>query len=150
VSTYYPEGAKIAKALTSANTTAECFMGLANVDPAFVTEAGVANAARCKFSGVPAAAQLPTAATFTKAFTKKFNTAPGVWGVFTYDSTKLLADALTRLGNTNYTPVLAQLKNTKNYKGQTGLITIDKKTGNRVNVPVFILKVDASGTFVIA
>jgi branched-chain amino acid transport system substrate-binding protein len=150
VSTYYPEGAKIAKALTSANTTAECFMGLANVDPAFVTEAGVANAARCKFSGVPAAAQLPTAATFTKAFIKKFNTAPGVWGVFTYDSAKLLANALTRVGNTNYTPVLAQLKNTKNYKGQTGLITIEKKTGNRVNVPVFILKVDPSGTFVIA
>ena len=150
VSTYYPEGSKIAKALATSNSTAQCFMGLANVDPAFVTEAGVANAARCKFSGVPAAAQLPTAAAFTKSFTKAFNTAPGVWGVFTYDSTKLLANALNHLGNTNYVPVLAQLKNTKNYKGQTGLITIDRKTGNRTNVPVFILKVDPSGTFTIA
>jgi len=150
VSTYYPEGSKIAKALTSANTTAQCFMGLANVDPAFVTGAGVANAARCKFSGVPEAGQLPTAADFTKEFTKKFNTAPGVWGVFTYDSTKLLADALTQVGNTNYKPVLAKLKTTKNYKGQTGLITINKKTGNRTNVPVFILTVNQSGTFTIA
>ena len=150
VSTYYPEGSKIAKALTSANTTAQCFMGLANVDPAFVTEAGVANAARCKFSGVPAAAQLPTAAIFTKSFTKAFSTAPGVWGVFTYDSTKLLADALKSVGNTKYQPVLNQLLKTKNYKGQTGLITIDKKTGNRTNVPVFILTVNSSGPFTIA
>ncbi len=150
VSTYYPEGSKIAKSLTSAKTTAQCFMGLANVDPAFVTEAGVANAARCKFSGVPAAAQLPTAAIFTKSFTKAFSTAPGVWGVFTYDSTKLLADALKSVGNTKYQPVLNQLLKTKNYKGQTGLITIDKKTGNRTNVPVFILTVNSSGTFTIA
>ena len=150
VSTYYPEGSKIAKALATSNSTAQCFMGLANVDPAFVTEAGTANAARCKFSGVPAAAQLPTAAIFTKSFTKAFNTAPGVWGVFTYDSTKLLADALKSLGNTNYQPVLNQLLKTKNYKGQTGLITIDRKTGNRTNVPVFILTVNSSGTFTIA
>ena len=150
VSTYYPEGSKIAKALATSNSTAQCFMGLANVDPAFVTEAGTANAARCKFSGVPAAAQLPTAAIFTKSFTKAFSTAPGVWGVFTYDSTKLLVDAWKSVGNTKYQPVLNQLLKTQNYKGQTGLITIDRKTGNRTNVPVFILTVNSSGTFTIA
>ena len=73
-----------------------------------------------------------------------------MWGVFTYDSTKLLADALKSVGNTKYQPVLNQLLKTKNYKGQTGLITIDKKTGNRTNVPVFILTVNSSGTFTIA
>ncbi|CAB4892642.1 MAG: ABC transporter substrate-binding protein [Actinobacteria bacterium] len=150
VSTYFPEGAKIATALATANTTAQCFMGLANVDPAFVTGAGVVNAQRCKFSGVPAAAQLPTAKRFVVEFTKAFKTEPGVWGVFTYDSTNLLASAIRGAGSTKITPVLAKLKSVKNVSGQTGAITIDPKTGNRTNVPVFILKVNAAGTFQIS
>jgi len=150
VSTYFPEGAKIATTLASANTTAQCFMGLANVDPAFVTAAGVTNSQRCKFSGVPAAAQLPTAKRFVLQFTKAFKTAPGVWGVFTYDSTNLLASAIRSAGSTNVTPVLAKLKSAKNFAGQTGAITMDPKTGNRRNVPVFILKVNAAGIFEIS
>ena len=150
VSTYFPEGAKIATTLASANTTAQCFMGLANVDPAFVTAAGVTNSQRCKFSGVPAAAQLPTAKRFVVEFTKAFKTEPGVWGVFTYDSTNLLANAIRGAGSTKITPVLAKLKSVKNVVGQTGAITIDRKTGNRTNVPVFILKVNAAGIFQIS
>jgi branched-chain amino acid transport system substrate-binding protein len=150
VSTYFPEGAKIATALAGANTTAQCFMGLANVDPAFVKAAGVTTAQRCKFSGVPEAAQLSTAKRFVVEFTKAFKTAPGVWGVFTYDSTNLLANALRSASSTKITPVLAKLKSVKNVTGQTGAITIDPKTGNRTNVPVFILKVNAAGVFQIS
>jgi branched-chain amino acid transport system substrate-binding protein len=61
VSTYYPEGSVIARGLAASGSTAQRFMGLANVDPAFVTQAGLEAARTCVFSGVPEAAQLPTA-----------------------------------------------------------------------------------------
>jgi len=149
VSTYYPEGSKIATALSSANSTASCLMGLANVDPAFVTAAGIPASQRCVYSGVPAAAQLPTAASYVKAYKAKFNATPGVWGTFTYDSANILFAAMTKAGGVTSAPVLKALKATKNYAGQTGSITINPKTGNRTKVPVYILKVDKSGTFVI-
>lgn len=82
VSTYHPEGGKIATALAAANSTASCLMGLANVDAAFVTAAGIPVSQRCVFSGVPAAAQLPTAASYVTAYKAKYNATPGVWGSF--------------------------------------------------------------------
>ena len=150
VSTYFPEGSKIANALAAANTTSKCLMGLANVDPAFVTAAGIANSQRCKFSGVPEAGQLDSAKRYVAAYKKAYKVEPGVWGVFTFDSTKMLAKAIRRAGSKKITPVLAKLKSVKNYEGQSGLITMDPKTGNRVNVPVFILTVDSSGTFTVS
>jgi branched-chain amino acid transport system substrate-binding protein len=150
VSTYYPEGSKIATAINAANSTAGCFMGLANVDPAFVTQAGLAAAQRCVFSGVPEAAQMPTAKRYVAAYRAAFKTAPGVWGTFTYDSANILFAAMEKTGTTKYSKVLKALKETKNFAGQTGPITIDPKTGNRTNVPVYILTVNDRGVFVIS
>jgi branched-chain amino acid transport system substrate-binding protein len=149
VSTYFPEGSKIATALSAANSNVGCFMGLANVDPAFVTEAGLTASQRCVFSGVPEAAQMPDAKRYVAAYRKAFSKTPGVWGTFTYDSTNLLFEAMEKSGSTNYTKVLKQLLRTKNYAGQTGPITIDPRTGNRTNVPVYILTVNDRGIFVI-
>ncbi len=150
VSTYYPEGSKIASAINAANSTTGCFMGLANVDPAFVTQAGVAAAQRCVFSGVPEAAQMPDAKRYVAAYRAAFKTAPGVWGTFTYDSANILFTAMEKSGTTKYSKVLKALKGTKNFAGQTGPITIEKKTGNRTNVPVYILEVNDRGVFVIS
>lgn len=149
VSTYFPEGSLIAKAIAAANTTADCFMGLANVDPAFITQAGLSASQRCVFSGVPEAAQLPEAKRYVAAYRKAFKETPGVWGTFTFDSTNILFAAMEKSGSTNYSAVLKELLRTKGFKGQTGAITIDPKTGNRTNVPVYILTVDNRGTFVI-
>ncbi len=149
VSTYYPEGSKIATAIAKANTTAHCFMGLANVDPAFVTAAGIPASQNCNFSGVPAAAQMPDAASYVKAYTKAFKAKPGVWGTFTYDSANILFAAMTKANSTDYAAVMKGLLATKGYAGQTGTITINPKTGNRNNVPVYILKVDKNGTFIV-
>lgn len=77
VSTYYPEGSKIAQAITAANTKVSCLMNLANVDPAFVTEAGIPASQRCVFSGIPAAGQMPYASSYVKAYRTKFNATPG-------------------------------------------------------------------------
>ena len=154
VSTYYPEGSKIAQAITAAKTskdqpTVDCLMNLANVDPAFVTEAGIPASQRCVFSGIPEAGQMPDASSYVKAYRAKFNATPGVWGTFTYDSANILFAAMTKSGTTTYGPVLKKLLKTKDYAGQTGPITINPDNGNRKNVPVYILKVDKKGTFVI-
>ena len=55
VSTYFPEGVQIAKALAASGTSPRCLMGLANVDNGFVAKTTLAEAQRCVFSGVPAA-----------------------------------------------------------------------------------------------
>ena len=149
VSTYYPEGSKIAQAIKAANTKVSCLMNLANVDPAFVTEAGIPASQRCVFSGVPAAEQMPDAAKYVNAYKSKFKAAPGVWGTFTYDSANILFAAMAKSGTTTYGPVLKKLLNVKEYAGQTGPITINPNNGYRKNVPVYILKVNKSGVFVI-
>lgn len=151
VSTYYPEGAKIAQRLALSKLPTKCLMGLANVDAAFVTEAGKVAAQRCVFSGVPEAAQMPgaKAVDYVTAYKKAFKVNPGVWGIFTYDSANLLFNKIDQVGNTKFAPVLKALQNTKNYKGATGTITIRPSTGNRVNVPVYILKVDDKGVFAV-
>ena len=152
VSTYYPEGSKIATALQAAGSAPSCLMGLANVDPSFISGSSLAAAQRCVFSGVPTAAEMPgkRAAAFVRDYRKTFKKEPGVWGIFTYDSAKVLFDAMKETGKTAFSPVLGELKKTDNYKGATGTITIDPATGNREVVPVYILTVDERGEFVIS
>jgi len=149
-STYYPEGSVIAKDLATLNTTAKCFMGLANVDPAFVQQAGLTSAQNCMFSGVPAAPQLPTAKKYTKAYVKEFDSRPGVWGTFTYDSVNVLAAAMKESGSVRYAPLKKAVFATKNFNGATGNIAFQSGTGNRIAVPVEILTVNDRGVFVIA
>jgi branched-chain amino acid transport system substrate-binding protein len=152
-STYYPEGSKIARSLLAAagsGSTAGCFMGLANVDPAFVSAARVPASRRCRFSGVPTAAQIPTAGRYVRQYRAAFRTSPGVWGTFTYDSTNMLLDAIRRTRSLEYDVLMRTLLGTRGYRGATGAITIDRSTGNRTNVPVYILTVNAAGKFVVS
>jgi branched-chain amino acid transport system substrate-binding protein len=148
-STYYPEGTKIAKAINDADTEAACFMGLANVDPAFVTDAGVAVSQRCTFGGTPAAAQLPKAGTYVKDYRKAFGAEPGVWGTFTFDSAMVLFAAMDKAKTTAYAPLRKAVSGTKKFPGATGSITFTMPTGDRTVVPVFVLVVNDKGTFVI-
>ena len=151
VSTYYPEGVKIAEALAAAGSSPKCLMGLANVDPAFLSSATLATSRRCLFSGVPAAPQLPSAKSFVRRYRKAFDKEPGVWGVFTYDSARILFAAMRKAGTTGFARVQRKLKHTKGYRGQTGTTTIDPATGYRVKLPFLnILRVDATKNFVIA
>ncbi len=148
-STYYPEGAKIAQALAEANTTAACFMNLANVDTAFVAEAGIPVSRTCTFSGVPAAEQFPGAQAYVTRYIAAFGKQPDVWGSFTYDSALVLFAAMERAGTTRYSPLLKAVLGTTGLRGATGTITINPTSGNRRNAPMFILKVNRSGDFVI-
>lgn len=152
VSTYFPEGALIARALNATADAADttCFMGLANQDPGFVDEAGIPDSKRCVFSGVPTPDEFPTAANYLKAYGEKFpDETPGVWGAFTYDSARILFDAWKATGTTEASPVLDHLRQLDSWPGATGPITIDPDTGNRSDVPVKILNVNDDGKFVV-
>lgn len=148
LSTYYPEGGAILEGLENLDSDAKRFLGLANVDPALIEEVGLELAKSAIFSGVPEAAQLPDAQEFVDAYRERFCDDPGVWGVFVYDSFKVLVDAIDRVGSTDYEDMLGSLLMTEDYLGQTGSITVDPLTGNRVDVPVYILRVDGDGGFV--
>jgi branched-chain amino acid transport system substrate-binding protein len=151
VSTYFPEGAEIAKALAAAGSAPRCLMGLANVDPGFVSGAGLMASQRCVFSGVPAAPQLPSAKRFVRRYRKVFKREPGVWGVFTYDSARILFAAIEKARGTGFARLQKGLKHTKRYRGQTGTITIDPATGYREKLPFLnILSVNGAKNFVIA
>jgi len=147
--TYYPEGALIAEELAQANTTATCFMNLANVDDAFVEEAGITTSRTCTFSGVPAAPQLPYAGDYVTAYRAEFGVDPDVWGAFTYDSAWVLFHAMAQTGTTKYAPLLDAVLHTRGLQGATGPIDIRSKSGNREDVPMYILKVNRKGDFVI-
>ncbi len=148
LSTYFPEGALIAKQFAASGSSAKCFAGLANQDPGFITAVGIADSQACVFSGVPEPTQFPTAKNYVKQYKATFNKHPGTWGTFTYDSANILFAAWNKAGTTTYAPVIRQLKSTANFAGATGKITIDTQ-GNRPNVPVKILRINSLGTFVV-
>ena len=150
VSTYFPEGIRIAKALSAVGSTPRCLMGLANVDVGFARKTTLAEAQRCVFSGVPAATEMPSARTYVRQFRSAFPTKPGVWGSFTYDSARILFNAMNKAKTLDFGAVERQLRRTQGFGGATGTIGIDPHTGHRTSVPVSILRVDSRKKFVIA
>jgi branched-chain amino acid transport system substrate-binding protein len=150
VSTYFPEGVQIAKTLTAGGSSTRCLMGLANVDNGFLADTTLAEAQRCGYSGVAAATEMPSAARYVRAYRAMFGKTPGVWGSFTYDSARILFAAINRAKSYAFAAVQRQLRRTHGYRGATGTITIDSKTGYRAQVPVNILRVDSRKRFVIA
>jgi len=150
VSTYFPAGTQIAKALTASGSRPRCLMGLANVDNGFVANTTLAQAQRCVFSGVPGATEMPSARTYVRKYRAKFGRKPGVWGSFTYGSARILFAAINRAKSYGFAAVEHRLRRTEGYRGATGAITISPKTGYRTNVPVRILRVDNRKRFVIA
>jgi ABC-type branched-subunit amino acid transport system substrate-binding protein len=148
-STYFPEGVEIAKALAASLNSPRCLMGLANVDNGFLAQTTLAEAQRCVFSGIPAATEMPSARGYVGAYRALFKKTPGVWGSFTYDSAKILFAAINRAKSYAFAAVQRKLRQTAGFRGATGAITINRKTGYRVKVPVSILRVDGQKRFVI-
>ncbi|MGH8912021.1 MAG: branched-chain amino acid ABC transporter substrate-binding protein [Acidimicrobiia bacterium] len=148
-STYFPEGAWIAQDILDLENPPACLMGLANQDPGFVEIAGLEAARACPSSGVPDAAQFPQAQGYVEDYRDRFGTDPGTWGTFTYDSVKLLFDAVRRAESWDSDAVNDELTATEGYEGITGTTTIDESNGNRVDVPVVILDVNEEGSYVV-
>jgi len=154
VSTYYPQGALIADSLSAPRTKraqgTQCLMGLANVDAAFITEAGLSASQLCVFSGIPEAPQLPIgrASLYVSAYEAAFGVTPGVWGAFSYDSANILFRAIAGSGSTEMSAVMDKLLHVTRYHGATGSITINPATGNREHLPIYIMSVNANRQFI--
>ena len=90
-------------------------------------------------------------AAFVRQYKAAFGATPGVWGVFSYDSAKLLFAAIRKTGGTAYAPLSRTLRATRNAKGQTGPISIAPKTGYRTSLPFLgIMRVNGAGKYVFA
>jgi ABC-type branched-subunit amino acid transport system substrate-binding protein len=98
---------------------------------------------------VPAATEMPSARRYVRAYRTLFRKTPGVWGSFTYDSAKILFAAINKARSYAFVAVQRKLRRTAGYRGATGTITIDPKSGYRVKVPVSILSVDSRKRFAI-
>ena len=147
VVTYYPEAGLIAQAMLASNTSAKCLADYGAYDNGYVTAAGIPAAQKCPVVGVPAPSDFPNSAALVEAYTKQFNSAPGSWSPYTYDSVMLLADAIGRAGGTSASALKDALLATKGWKGWTGTVAFDAATGNRIPAPVTVDTVDASGAF---
>lgn len=91
--TYFPEGGLIAKEMYDQKVSAKCLADYGAYDTGFIETAGEAAAEACPVVGVPAPGDFKDSSRHVAAFKAKFDTTPGTWSPYTYDSVKLLADA---------------------------------------------------------
>ncbi len=67
----------------------------------------------------------PEIQNFVKAYQTKFSVAPDSLAALAYDSAKVLADAIKRAGGTDSAKLKDAINATKDFKGVTGIITLD-------------------------
>jgi branched-chain amino acid transport system substrate-binding protein len=149
IAAYGKEAGLLALGASQKNVGGSCFVDLAAQGPDFVAAATTPVAQKCLNSGVPSAEQFAGAAEYVTNYQSTFHANPGTWGTFTYDSLEILAQAVKDAGGWNQAAVKSKLSNTSAYPGITGTITIQPKTGNRLNTPVVMLDIDSSGNYVI-
>jgi ABC-type branched-subunit amino acid transport system substrate-binding protein len=147
VITYFPEAGLIAQAMLASNTAAKCLADYGAYDNGYITAAGIPAAQKCPVVGVPAPGDFPNSASLVEAYTKQFNSAPGSWSPYTYDSVLVLADAIGRAGGTSSSALKSALAATSGWKGWTGTVSFEATTGNRIPAPVTVNTVTSAGVF---
>jgi branched-chain amino acid transport system substrate-binding protein len=143
---YGPQAGQAAALMEGKPEYGRCFVDLAAQGTDFTVTAG-ARAAACLASGVPPADQLPRAAEYSARYEQTFDTAPGTWGPFVYDSVQALARAARRARSWDHAPVRKELARTNDRDGMTGPIRVVRPSGNRVDPPVVVLQVSSTGTY---
>ncbi len=96
----------------------------------------------------PHAAATPLSKKFLKLFKAKYHEDPDAMAALAADAYFVLVNAINKAGGAKATPkkINYYIRHTKNFKGVTGVITIDPKTGNAIKSAV-IRKVE-NGKFV--
>ncbi len=146
VITYYPEGGLIAKAMLEAGTSARCLADFGAYDNAYVKAAGLDAAKNCPLVGVPAPGDFPGSKALVDAYRSSSKEVPGTWAPYAYDSVKLLAAAATTAGGFEAKPLRSALEAVSGWKGWTGSVAFDAKTGNRLPAPVVVVSASDDGT----
>ena len=142
---YYPEGALMADDMLAFPGT-NCLADYASASVGYVTEAGISAVQNCPVLGVPAPADFAGSAPFVSAFEAMFDSAPGLWSPYTFDSVNLLVQSAVKAHNFQQTPLARVLYSTENFMGWTGSATILSPSGNRTPSTVTVDTSDASGS----
>ncbi len=146
---YYPEGAAIAEAVSGTDKEPgemPCLLDYASYDNGYVQDAGVEVAQACNVVGVPAPGDFPNSAQYLTEYQNKFDSAPGTWSPYTYDSVKVLADSVAKAGSWDTGTLKSALDAVSGWEGWTGSVTIEASTGNRVPATVVVTKVADNGS----
>lgn len=138
---YYPEAGLIAKEMAESGTSIGCLADYGAYDNGFLAAAGQAGSEFCPVVGVPAPDDFPGSDALVSEFESRFDTTPGAWSPYTYDSVMLLADAIERAGSTEAGQLGAALAATSGWRGWTGTVSFDPPTGNRIPAPVTVNRV---------
>lgn len=148
---YYPEAAVMAKNLQSlgfgGTGSKKCLFDYSTYDEGYVSDAGVSAAQTCDVAGVPAPTDFAGSNTHVADFQDQFGSSPNVWSPYTYDSLNILVDAAKQVGSFDYGQLSDYLGTISGWKGWTGSVTIEAKTGNRNPATVVITEVDSDGNF---
>jgi branched-chain amino acid transport system substrate-binding protein len=142
---YFPEGAGIAKAI-SPGSSPTCLLDYGAYDTGYVEDAGEA-APNCHVVGVPAPDDFADSEAFVSEYEDQFDEAPGTWSPYTYDSVKVLAQAVERAGGFDAEALTAALNEVKGFDGWTGSTTLVPGTGNREPATVTVDEVNDEGAF---
>jgi len=89
----------------------------------------------------------PDTKPFVEAYKAKYkNEEPDALAALGYDGAKMLIAAIEKAGSTDPSKIRDALENTKDFKGVTGVITVDPATHNPVKSAVIIRMVDGKKT----
>lgn len=144
---YSPEGAAIAKAV-SPGSSPTCVLDYGAYDTGYLEAAGEA-APNCEVVGVPAPDDFASSETYVSDYEDRFGEAPGTWTPYTYDSLKVLAQAVEQAGSFDAEELSAALAEVKGLQGWTGSITLVSGTGNREPATVTLDEVTDQGAFTV-
>ena len=148
---YYPEAATMAKNLQSlgfgGSSSKKCLFDYSTYDEGYVNDAGVDAAQTCDVAGVPAPSDFAGSNTYVSKFQDEFGESPNVWSPYTYDSLNILVDAAKQVGSFDYGQLSDYLGTVSGWKGWTGSVTIEAKTGNRTPATVVVTEVTSDGNF---
>ena len=97
--------------------------------------------------GVPAPDDFKGSELLVKDFREDFETDPGTWSPYAYDSVNFLAEGVGQTGGFDPDALNDFLGKVDGWKGWTGEVTIDAATGNRDPATVVVTSVDGDGNF---
>lgn len=147
--TYFPEGGLIAKEMYDQKVGAKCLADYGAYDTGFIEAAGEAAAKACPVVGVPAPADFKESADHLAAFKAKFDTEPGTWSPYTYDSVKLLVDSAKAAGGFSQDKLSGKLSDVKDWTGWTGSVSINAENGTREPATLVVAATDGEGGFTV-
>jgi branched-chain amino acid transport system substrate-binding protein len=142
---YSPEGAVIAKSITNSSPT--CLLDYGAYDDGYLEDGGDA-APNCEVVGVPAPSDFAGSETYVSDYMDKFDTNPGTWSPYTYDSLNVLAQAVEQTGGFDAKALTQALDKVKGFKGWTGSTTLEPGSGNREPATVTVDQVK-NGAFTV-